>query len=35
MRYHDDGAPAWLATIRRIQAAGPAGPVSGDNGRRG
>jgi 2-polyprenyl-3-methyl-5-hydroxy-6-metoxy-1,4-benzoquinol methylase len=27
-RYHDDGAPAWFATIKRIQTAGLAAPVS-------
>jgi SAM-dependent methyltransferase len=29
-RYHDDGAPAWLATIKRIQTAGPVGPAGGE-----
>jgi hypothetical protein len=27
-RYHDDGAPAWFATIKRIYTAGLVGPVS-------
>jgi hypothetical protein len=27
-RFHDDGAPAWFATSRRIEPAELAGPVS-------
>jgi hypothetical protein len=29
-RYHDDGAVAWFATIKRIQTAGLVGPASDD-----